>query len=361
MYCPFCHEQCVCLMSPPLPPIRCQGTINFWFGASENINEAFGILCIGIEIGVLTSRTAFLPFYNLFMKHGERDQAIAIPFLLAIFLPILSIIVSFGVQRKLKSAHQRRPEYFVESLDLDESVLSGSVSVLKQIKGLSATIWMVIGVVVLVNVMINVLYSCFVDPLHESFDFTEYDADLVLSLCAVSIIVFAFPAAFAMDYFGGPIYWLLFASTAMTVSMGILSVTATLAADGSMPTDNMKEYGIVSISGFSLLLPFATVIFALQGIVSPPQDAQLIASISTVLWWTLSIIVTNAFGWIRDSTGNYSIALQIMFGVCGLTLLLALILLIVDKNANGPLSKCTDRSRKRQHKESLTHSLLIND
>merc|ERR1712130_1068905 len=127
--------------------------------------------------------------------------------------------------------------------------------------------------------------------------------------------------------------------------MGILSVTATLAADGSMPTDNMKEYGIVSISGFSLLLPFATVIFALQGIVSPPQDAQLIASISTVLWWTLSIIVTNAFGWIRDATGHYWIALQIMFGVCGLIFLFGVALLVVDKKANGPLSKCTDRTK----------------
>merc|ERR1712087_403016 len=132
-----------------------------------------------------------------------------------------------------------------------------------------------------------------------------------------------------------------------------------MAANGTI-SSHMKEYGIISISGFSILLPFATVIFALQGIVSPPQQAHLIASISTVLWWTFSILMTNAFGWIRDSTGDYAIALQLMLGVCGLTLLFGVLLLILDKSSNGPLSQCTDKSKSGDDVvSSLTSPLLI--
>ncbi len=95
------------------------------------------------------------------------------------------------------------------------------MSTVKQIANLSLRIWLVIFIVVFVNVVINVLYSCFVDPLHESFKCSEYEADMVLSLCTLSIIIFAFPAAFIMDYVGGSIYWLLLVSLTMTSSMDL--------------------------------------------------------------------------------------------------------------------------------------------
>ena len=164
----------------------CQGTINLWFGASDSINEAFGILCVGSEIGVLTSRTAFLPFYNLFNDSANSD-AISLPFLIALVVPTGAILVSVFVNRKLARARRIFPEYFVS--DAPESVASESVSVAKEIVGLSGTVWLVIAVVVLVNVVINVLYGSFVDPLHETFALSEYEADLLLSLCAVSIII----------------------------------------------------------------------------------------------------------------------------------------------------------------------------
>ncbi len=74
-----------------------QATINFWFGASESINEAFGILVIGIEIGTLTSRLAFPPFYHYFNSDNDND-AITLPFLLALFPPIISIIITVFVK-----------------------------------------------------------------------------------------------------------------------------------------------------------------------------------------------------------------------------------------------------------------------
>eukprot|EP01084_Bolivina_argentea_P099542 178928_1 len=245
-----------------------QATINFWFGASESINEAFGILVIGIEIGTLTSRLAFPPFYHYFNSDNDND-AIALPFLLALFPPIISIIITVFVKVKIRRAKRIFPEYFVDENNIsnnnDDRLLTDSMSTVKQITNLSLRIWLVIFIVVFVNVVINVLYSCFVDPLHELFKFSEYEADMVLSLCALSIIIFAFPAAFIMDYFGGSMYWLLLVSFTMASSMGLLAFTAVL--DNSNDVKHMNMYGIVSIVGFSILLPFAIVIFTLQAIV----------------------------------------------------------------------------------------------
>ena len=104
---------------------------------------------------MLTSRTAFRPFYELF-NAKDNTKAIAIPFLLALSMPALSILVSIVVQRRVKRAKKRFPNFFVESnSDPEESMLSGSKSVVQQIKSLSGTIWLVIGVVVLVNVLVR--------------------------------------------------------------------------------------------------------------------------------------------------------------------------------------------------------------
>jgi len=332
-----------------------QATVNFWFGASESINEAFGILMIGIEIGTLTSRLAFPPFYNLF-NDKNNHHAISLPFVLALFLPILAIAINMFVNTKLKRVKRVFPEYFVEEVtfhQVDKENESGST--IRNIVDLSLTIWLVIIIVVLVNVVINVLYGCFEDPLHENFFFSEYDADMILSLTGLSVIIFAFPAAFIMDFFGAPMYWLLAAATMMTLSMGLLSFSD-LYIDGTVK--EMNEYGITSICGFSIVLPFAIVIFTLQAMVSPPQHAELIASISTCLWWTLSIIMTNSFGWIRDEVGSYSYSILAMFGICALTLVTAVILLAVDKWNGGMLSECNRQKNNDDDVEDV--SLVIN-
>lgn len=337
-----------------------QATITYWFGASESIGEAFGILMIGIEIGTLTSRLAFPPFYHLFNDENDND-AIALPFLLALFLPLLAIIINIWISLKVKKSKRIFPEYFVED-DIpsdNDSVLNESVSTVKGIRNLTFTIWIVIWIVVFVNVVINVLYSCFVDPLHEEFKFSEYEADLVLSLTGGSIIIFAFPAAFIMDYFGAPVKWLIMVSITMTASMGLLAFTAIIETENASEK-HMNLYGILSITGFSVLLPFAIVIFTLQAMVSPPQYAELIASISTTLWWTLSILITNGFGWIHDNIGNYAYSILSVFIICALTLVLAIILWIVDSKNNGPLSQCNKRN-KESRGDSDSRSLLIND
>merc|ERR1712129_35355 len=177
----------------------------------------------------------------------------------------------------------------------------------------------------------------------------------ILSLTGLSVIVFAFPAAFVMDYFGGPIYWLLAAAVMMTSSMGLLSFSD-LFIGGTVR--EMNGYGIASICGFSIVLPFAIVIFTLQAIVSPPQHAQLIASISTCLWWTLSIIMTNSFGWIRDEVGSYSFSILAMFGICALTLVTGVILFAVDKWNGGMLSEC-NRGRGDDDADDIDISLLV--
>ena len=334
-----------------------QSTINYWFGASESINEAFGILVIGIEIGTLTSRLAFPPFYHLFNDDND-NSAIALPFLLALFLPLISIVINIFLKIKLKKSRRIFPEYFVED-DIpndNDSVLNESVSTVKQICNLSLTVWLVIFIVVFVNVVINVLYSCFVDPLHEEFKFSEYEADMVLSLTGGSIILFAFPAAFLMDYFGGPNYWLIMVSLVMTLSMGLLAGTALIETEDENEK-NMNMYGILSITGFSILLPFAIVIFTLQAMVSPPQYAELIASISTTLWWTLSIIITNLFGWVHDSIGNYAYSILSVFVICSLTFIIAILLFCIDKRKNGPLTQCNQRNKD---KDENVQPLLLN-
>ena len=334
-----------------------QSTINFWFGASESINEAFGILMIGIEIGTLTSRLAFPPFYSLF-NDGDDHKAIALPFLLALFFPILAITINAYVNRKLKRTKRFFPEYFVEEAHSEKEYDSVSnvynFSKIKQITNLSFTVWLVITIVVLVNVIINVLYGCFEDPLHENFKFSEYDADMILSLTGLSVIIFAFPAAFIMDYCGGPIYWYLGAAVMITVSMGLLSFSD-LFVDGTVKQMNM--FGIVSICGFSIVLPFAIVIFTLQAIVSPPQYAELIASISTCLWWTLSIIMTNVFGWVHDELGSYSYSILAMFGIGTLTLIVGILLFVVDKCNGGVLSQCNTKKKGANRDVKLTVSV----
>lgn len=100
--------------------------------------------------------------------------------------------------------------------------------------------------------------------------------------------------------------------------------------------------GIVGIVLFSVLLPFEN-IYGLQAIASPPQHAQLIASTTTVMFWALAIMVTNGFGWIRDSTGDYSIALLLVFALSALTWLLTAVLIVMDERAEGPMTRCKKR------------------
>ena len=125
-------------------------------------------------------------------------------------------------------------------------------SALNGFKTFSATIWVVVAIVVLVNALITVIYSCFVDPLHESFALTEYDADLVLSMSALAVISMQFPASWIMDYFGGAAYWIWLYSTTLTIGMGLLSITAFLTVHG-LHVDGMRIYGMYtqSVSGLS--------------------------------------------------------------------------------------------------------------
>ena len=82
---------------------KCQGTISYWFGASERVNEAFGVLIIGIEMGMMTSRVAFPPFYHLFNRNDSAN-AISLPFLLALSIPIFSFVVSMFMEGKVQRA-----------------------------------------------------------------------------------------------------------------------------------------------------------------------------------------------------------------------------------------------------------------
>merc|ERR1712013_69764 len=137
-----------------------------------------------------------------------------------------------------------------------------------------------------------------------------------------------------------------------TLSMGILAITAFLPFHGD---GEMRIFGIVGIVLFSILLPFEN-IYGLQAIASPPQHAQLIASTTTVLFWTLAIIVVNGFGWIRDSTGDYSIAMLLVFALSALTWLLTAFLVVSDKRAEGPMTKLTDAAHRKHILSSLCPS-----
>jgi len=314
---------------------KCQGTISFWFGASERVNEAFGILIIGIELGMMASRVAFPPFYDLF---SESSFAMALPFLLALSVPMFSCSVSLFVHQKLRisefAEEQRAP------LERGDEAECDAMSPLRQFAGFSPTIWVVIAVVTLVNAVITVLYSCFEDPLHETFKLSEYNSDLVLSMSALSIIAFIFPASWVMDYCGGIAYWIWLYSTSTVVAMGMMAVPAVVSETG-VHVKHIQNYGVSAIALFAIMIPFEN-IYGLQAIASPPQHAQLIASTTTVLFWTLSIVITNGFGWIRDTDGDYSNALMLMFALSVLTWLLNTVLIVMDRKVKGPLTKLTD-------------------
>jgi len=325
---------------------KCQGTISYWFGASDRVNEAFGLLIIGIEIGMMMSRIAFPPFYYLFNEGNEPD-AIALPFILALSIPIISMIISFFMERRVQTARTLYPEYFVESQEDDDDENAGSDAadsgLMASYSSFTATIWVTIVVVVLVMALITVLYSCFVDPLHETFELGEYHSDLLLSASGVMVITLQFPASWIMDYFGGAAYWIWAYCTSQMLSMAMLAFTATLSVHG-VHVAGMQIYGICGIVLFSVMAPFEN-IYGLQAIASPPQHAQLIASTTTASVWALAIMVTNGFGWIRDETGDYSIALLLMFALSVLTWALTAILIVMDERVGGPLTKGTERGR----------------
>jgi len=355
---------------------KCQGTISYWFGASDRVNEAFGLLIIGIEIGMLTSRVAFPPFYELF-NAGNGPSDLPLPFILALLIPMGSVLVSLAIELKVQSAKSAFPQYFVDPDEVDggadvnasneSSIARRCGSIVRGFANFSPTVWLVVTIVVLVNALITVIYSCFVDPLHEAFALSEYDADLVLSLSAIAVVSMQFPASWIMDYVGGAAYWIWLYATTLSMGMLILSVTAYLPLYDNIGINeyHMRVFGVVGIVLFSILLPFEN-IYGLQAIASPPQYAQLIASTTTVLFWTLSIVVVNGFGWIRDATGDYSIALLLVFCLSALTWLLTGALVVKDRRAEGPMTKLTDAARREDILSSLcppsdAHNLLPSD
>merc|ERR1712176_603401 len=118
---------------------------------------------------MLTSRVAFPPFYELF---GDGPDRLPLPFITALFIPMGSVLVSLAIELKVHAAKSDHPQYFVEDAENVEDLsheLACSKTTLRQFGKFSPTVWLVVCVVVLVNALITVIYSCFVDPLHEAF------------------------------------------------------------------------------------------------------------------------------------------------------------------------------------------------
>eukprot|EP01084_Bolivina_argentea_P248350 415395_1 len=303
-----------------------QSSINYWFGQSKYNSQAFGLLIIGIEIGIISSRYLLPAIYEYF-------NHISIPFFVSLLPSVFAIMLNNIVKVKIIKSHKTNPEWYYTEYNDTEIVTN---SIWNQFRQLSFKIWCIIWLVIIANVVINTVYSCYVDPLHKSFNMSEYQADQLLSVCAVVVIVLGFPIGWCTDYIGGQLYVALYVTITMMVSSGILTYFAIFEQYNA----DIYIYGVTGIAIFSIALPFVSVIFAIQAMESPPELGSLIASISTTLWWVLSIFTANAIGWIYDSIHNYGYSILVVFVLCCIQFIIALVLIFLDKRHNGFLTKC---------------------